>query len=202
MNTQNRALILDIYTGHYVDNEMKEKNGAAFAAVMVRGDRDVKKEHTLYGQDDTYMTIWLKGVAQTLSQVLEAAEAAAGWDERRTVNVTIHVRHNNVAKIASKLRSVFEDIKGFERATADRLLDRKLRRSDRSRYPNEELHKNLLSVMLDLHAVCDFKIKFKPGMSTKGDVGTAYQLAQIALDEAHAASSGQNNVVAFRIGAI
>lgn len=166
----------NIHTGHHADSKQKEMKGAAFGAVIEQGGVKIRK--TLTSLEDTYMTIWLKGIVMVLKQIEKEARRS---EEGATINVNVFFWHSNIQAIAAKMSSIFKDLKEFQ-DDVDRLLDRKLARKNRTRYDHHDDQKAIISTLLSIHKMRTLHVKFKPTPPHGADMGIAYQEAQMALE--------------------
>lgn len=169
--------IINVYTAHHTDGINKELVGAAYAAVIEQDG--AKKTISLYGEEDTYMTIWMKGTAEAVKYIQKMVGRIEG---EAAVEVNIFVWHSNIQKICTKMSSIYRDLKGFSEDVG-RILDRKLQRANRTKYDHHDDQKTIIETLLEINRSMVVSVKFKPLPTHHPDMGTAYQAAAIALED-------------------
>jgi hypothetical protein len=171
---------ISIYTSHLTDGIDKQRRGAVFAALIDR--RGVKYEQTLYGQDDTYMTIWLKGVLQVLTTFKDVGPKDKQVKEEGLL-LRIHSTHKNIYAISKKIESVFNELRTFNDVKAA-LIDRKMRKSNRGLYPYHDTLVSIVQTLLAIDGLIRFDFAFHPVHPRHPSMRSVHQIADIALDEA------------------
>lgn len=174
-----------VFTGHHSDGKNQVKVGASYGQVVQINGLS-KKLGGLYGEEDTYMTVWLKGISVMLKQVLSFADTMSVSESNVEIDLTVHMYHKNVIETALKLGSVFRSVRDVsEGRLLDYMIDKKLSKANGTPRPHHDLLVDVMKLLISLHRTVTFQLKFKP-ITPKGspDMGMAYQQAQIEMDMA------------------
>lgn len=169
--------VLDYYTAYYTDSIQKEQEGIAFAAVRVSNDEKTKIIASHDG-NETYMTMWLKSVANILEEL--DARITQKLDSEYTMLVNIWVGHPNIIAIGKKLTSIIKDCQNYDQDMS-RIVELKLKKRNGTKYNHHDYQKRIVMAMLSLDKKLKLHFRIKQGNPRQSEMGIAYQAAKDAL---------------------
>lgn len=185
---------LDIYTAHHTDN----KHGASFNAVITVDGNIDDKQFNLYGADDTYQTIFIKGTGETLAFLKNLPFV-------QDLHITLHTAHSNITKLMKRIEDVFDNVRKYNNVGTSQirqLIDMKLRRGNRSKF---DQHEELVEIVMSLMA---FHYKYASNFSFRvlntykhEQMRDAYQWAKINHENQVAQAGSDSNVIQLRAAA-
>lgn len=182
---------LDIYTGHYTDN----KNGASFNSIISIDGQIDDKQFNLYGESDTYQTIYITGCLTTLNFLTTLTFPQAP-------TFALHSVHNNTSKLMKRIEDVFNNVRKYNAISPSQIrevIDLKMRRSNRSKFDNHDQIVDIVMSLMTLHYKYSHSFKFAAVQTFKHEqMRDALQFATLHHTKAVEKGTEQSNVIEFK----
>lgn len=167
-------------TACYNDAKNKILVGCCFAGVWQNGNNTARLHEQYFKDTQCRITGWILAVDSVFRSIIDAAKQQFQSPETHHYIFKISVFERNIFAIASKVGKVTRDLQNFDLndPKVSAILDRKMRRSNQSRYPYHDQLVKLVSTVHELNKIVRLDVEYIRPRTVHGNTGIAFQHAQ------------------------